>query len=137
MNCATMVTPGIFFSKADDLKSNNPDALVPTTVILPSKYSGSTVPSSICHAWQILDGTVDPEYFDGKITVVGTSASGLFDLRSSALEKNIPGVTIVAQFIQQIVSGTFLQRPDWLGGLELISGLLLSIIITRNDDGKQ
>ena len=93
-------------------------------------YSTKTDNMNIIPAWQILDGTVDPEYFDGKITVVGTSASGLFDLRSSALEKNIPGVTIVAQFIQQIVSGTFLQRPDWLGGLELISGLLLSIIIT-------
>ena len=93
-------------------------------------YSTKTENMNIIPAWQILDGTVDPEYFDGKITVVGTSASGLFDLRSSALEKNIPGVTIVAQFIQQIVSGTFLQRPDWLGGLELISGLLLSIIIT-------
>ena len=93
-------------------------------------YSTKTDNMNIIPAWQILDGTVDPEYFDGKITVVGTSASGLFDLRSSALEKNIPGVTIVAQFIQQIVSGTFLQRPDWLGGLELITGLLLSIIIT-------
>ena len=93
-------------------------------------YSTKTDNMNIIPAWQILDGTVDPEYFDGKITVVGTSASGLFDLRSSALEKNIPGVTIVAQFIQQIVSDTFLQRPDWLGGLELISGLLLSIIIT-------
>ena len=93
-------------------------------------YSTETDNMNIIPAWQILDGAIDPEFFDGKITVVGTSASGLFDLRSSALEKNIPGVTIVAQFIQQIVSGTFLQRPDWVGGLELISGLLLSIVIT-------
>ena len=93
-------------------------------------YSTETDNMNIIPAWQILDGVIDPEFFDGKITVVGTSASGLFDLRSSALEKNIPGVTIVAQFIQQIVSGTFLQRPDWVGGLELISGLLLSIVIT-------
>jgi len=93
-------------------------------------YSTKTANMSIIPAWQLLDGLIEPEFFDGKITVVGTSASGLFDLRSSALEKNIPGVTIVAQFIQQIVSGTFLQRPDWLSGLELISGLLLSIIIT-------
>tara|TARA_Y100000741_G_C18259469_1_gene560090 strand:- start:1599 stop:3791 length:2193 start_codon:yes stop_codon:yes gene_type:complete len=93
-------------------------------------YSTETDNMNIIPAWQVLDGAIDPEFFDGKITVVGTSASGLFDLRSSALEKNIPGVTIVAQFIQQIVSGTFLQRPDWVGGLELISGLLLSIVIT-------
>jgi adenylate cyclase len=62
--------------------------------------------------------------------VIGTSASGLFDLRSTAVEQNIPGVTIVAQFIQQLISGTFLQRPDWLLGLELLAGLSLSVLVT-------
>ena len=28
-------------------------------------------------SWQLLDGLIEPEFFDGKITVVGTSASGL------------------------------------------------------------
>ena len=62
INWATIVTPGIFFSKADDLKSNNPDALVPTTVILPSKNSGSIAPSSTCHAGIIFILSVSVEY---------------------------------------------------------------------------
>ena len=85
---------------------------------------------NIVPAWKVLDGTLSEEYFDGKISVIGTSASGLFDLRSTAVEQNIPGVTIVAQFIQQLISGTFLQRPDWLLGLELLAGLSLSILVT-------
>jgi adenylate cyclase len=93
-------------------------------------YSTAVDNLNIIPAWQILDGALSEEYFDGKIIVIGTSASGLFDLRSTALEQNIPGVTIVAQFIQQIISGVFLQRPDWLLGLELLAGLILSIMVT-------
>ena len=93
-------------------------------------YSTKVENMNIVPAWQLLDGTLDAEYFEGKISVIGTSAAGLFDLRSTAVEQNIPGVTIVAQFIQQLISGTFLQRPDWLLGLELLVGLILSVLIT-------
>ena len=93
-------------------------------------YSTKISNLNIVPAWKVLDGTLSEEYFDGKISVIGTSASGLFDLRSTAVEQNIPGVTIVAQFIQQLISGTFLQRPDWLLGLELLAGLSLSILVT-------
>ena len=81
-------------------------------------------------AWKLLDGSLDPNFFEGKVVIVGTSASGLFDLRSNAIEKNIPGVSIIAQFIQQIFSNTFLKRPDWLLGLEFLMGLIFSVLIT-------
>ena len=41
-----MDTPGIFFSIALDLKSNKPEALVPTITTFPSKKVGSNDPSS-------------------------------------------------------------------------------------------
>jgi adenylate cyclase len=65
-----------------------------------------------------------------KFALVGTSAAGLLDLRSTPTEKNIPGVTIIAQFIQQIFANEFLQRPDWLFGAEFLAGLILAISIT-------
>ena len=61
---------------------------------------------------------------------MGTSAAGLLDLRSTPTEKNIPGVTIIAQFIQQIFGNEFLQRPDWLFGAEFLAGLALAVLIT-------
>ena len=85
---------------------------------------------SVLPAWQVIEGVVDPYFFEGKVVIVGTSASGLFDLRSNALEKNIPGVSIIAQFVQQIFSNSFLKRPDWLLGLEFLMGLLFSVVIT-------
>ncbi len=61
--------------------------------------------------------------------LVGTSASGLLDIRSTATENNIPGVTVIAQLIQQIFADTFLQRPDWMNGAEFVAGLTLSIAL--------
>jgi adenylate cyclase len=81
-------------------------------------------------AADVISGIIPPEFFDGKIALVGTSASGLLDLRSTPTEKNIPGVTIIAQFIQQIFANEFLQRPDWLFGAEFLAGLILAISIT-------
>ena len=81
-------------------------------------------------AWDVLSGSIDPDFFSGKVVLVGTSAAGLFDLRSTPIEKNIPGVTIIGQFVQQIFANEFLQRPDWLFGAEFIAGLVLSLLIT-------
>ena len=64
---------------------------------------------NVVPAWQIINESIDPLLFEGKVAIVGTSASGLFDLRSNSLEKNIPGVSIIAQFVQQIFSNTFLK----------------------------
>ena len=80
-------------------------------------YPTATKNLNVIPAWKVLQDEFPLEYFDGKVTIVGTSASGLLDLRSTALEKNIPGVTIAAQFVQQIYANDFLKRPDWLLGL--------------------
>ena len=81
-------------------------------------------------AWDVLSGSIDPDFFTGKVVLVGTSAAGLFDLRSTPIEKNVPGVTIIGQFVQQIFANEFLQRPDWLFGAEFLAGLFLSLLIT-------
>ena len=81
-------------------------------------------------AGDVILGLIPPEFFEGKVALVGTSAAGLLDLRSTPTEKNIPGVTIIAQFIQQIFANEFLQRPDWLFGAEFLAGLVLAVLIT-------
>ena len=47
-----------------------------------------------------------------KIVLVGSSAEGLKDLRSTALEPFQPGVEIHANIIEQILQGDYLLRPD-------------------------
>ena len=79
---------------------------------------------------EIIKQKYPKNFFKDKILIVGTSAPGLFDLRSTPLENNIPGVKIIADLTDQILSGSFLQRPDWIFGLELFTGFILAILIT-------
>lgn len=73
---------------------------------------------------------------EGHIVLIGTSASGLLDIRTSALGTAVPGVSIHAQVIEQVLTNTFLDRADWVAGLEALlfigAGLLviLAVILT-------
>ena len=84
---------------------------------------------NIIPAIKVLNNTFDEDFFSGKIVLIGTSASGLLDIRNTSLEQDIPGVTIIAQGIQQIINGDFLVRPDWMEGAEFLFGLVFSILI--------
>jgi len=66
---------------------------------------------------------------EGHIVLIGTSASGLLDLHTTTLGDNVPGVTIHAQAIEQILSGTYLTRPDWVQGLEWVEFVLLGLFL--------
>src|SRR5690606_11867553 len=72
----------------------------------------------------------------GHIVLVGVSAAGLLDIRASALGEAVPGVSIHLQALEQMLTGTFLDRADWVGGLELLlialGGLLvvLALLLT-------
>lgn len=79
---------------------------------------------------------VDPELQErlaGRIVLVGSSAQGLFDIRTTPLDAQIAGVTLHAEIIEQIVAGAFLVRADWMRGLEIalvaLTGLLLTALI--------
>ncbi|MEM9707262.1 MAG: adenylate/guanylate cyclase domain-containing protein [Pseudomonadota bacterium] len=82
-------------------------------------------PTLYLSAANILSGPADTwaDKVDGHIVLVGTSAAGLFDLRSTALGEVVPGVAIHAQAIEQILSGSFLTRSDTTAGLEVLATL--------------
>jgi len=80
----------------------------------------------------ILSGTDDARLRDrleGHIVLVGTSAAGLFDLRSTALGETVPGVAMHAQALEQILAGTYLWRPDWAYGAEILFVIVLGLLI--------
>ncbi len=78
---------------------------------------------------------IDPAlqaHLSGRIILVGSSAQGLFDIRTTPLDGQIAGVTLHAEIIEQIIAGSFLSRPDWMRGLEILlvalSGLTLMML---------
>ncbi|MEM8749847.1 MAG: adenylate/guanylate cyclase domain-containing protein [Pseudomonadota bacterium] len=60
---------------------------------------------------------------------IGTSAAGLLDLRATPLEPVVPGVTIHAEIVDQIISGAFLSRPDFAVGAERFAAILVCLIL--------
>ena len=105
-------------------------------LIIPTNEDGSAwihyskKPIKTIPIWEVLSSNYSADFFEGKVLIVGTSAPGLFDLRSTPLENNVPGVNIIANLTDQILSGQFLKRPDWIFGLELITGIILALLIT-------
>lgn len=63
------------------------------------------------------------------IVFVGTSAAGLRDLRATPLEGEIAGVEIHAMAAEQMLLGHFLERPDWIVGLERVLALVLGLFV--------
>ncbi|MDR3473640.1 MAG: adenylate/guanylate cyclase domain-containing protein [Devosia sp.] len=114
------------------------DFTVPTTASGDlTLYYAKPDPSLFVSARDLLG----PDYHDveplikGQIVLIGTSASGLLDLHTTTLGDKVPGVSIHAQAIEQIISGKYLTRSDWVSGLEIASfvliGLLMVVFILR------
>lgn len=63
----------------------------------------------------------------GHIVLIGSSAPGLRDLRSTPLAAFAPGVEVHAQILEQMLGGQYLQRPDWVSGAELVLAIALGL----------
>jgi len=82
-------------------------------------------------------GDYDPELVQeriaGKIVMIGTSAEGLKDIRSTPMTSREAGVNVHANALEMILGSTFLLRPDWAFGAEFValvlSGLILVLVL--------
>src|SRR6516164_2827119 len=82
-------------------------------------------------AADVLAGKFDRALFADHIVLVGTSAAGVVnDLQATPIERDVPGVEIHAQLLEQILQGAFLVRPDWAVGAEILFTLLVGIALT-------
>jgi adenylate cyclase len=86
-------------------------------------------------AWKVLAGEVSPDDIEGRIILVGTSAPGLLDLRATPVDAAVPGVDVHAQVLEHLLTGTFLERPDYAVALEefviLVLGIMLAVVLPR------
>ncbi|HVI91060.1 MAG TPA: CHASE2 domain-containing protein [Dongiaceae bacterium] len=81
-------------------------------------YDTGHLPQRLVPAWRILDD--EPVDLRGMIVFIGTSALGLKDQRTTPLDPAIPGVELHAQIVEQILTGTYIQRPYWADVVELV-----------------
>lgn len=86
-------------------------------------------------AWRIMARQFDRAKIEGSIVFIGTSAAGFADLRATPLHPALPGVAIHAQIAEQLILVSYLTRPDWADGAEMIFlalvGALLVLVVPR------
>lgn len=110
------------------------DSVVPTTgdgrLLL---YFTAPQPARVIPAWKVMTGqlsTAEMERaFSGQIVLIGTSASGLYDQKSTPLVARELGAVIHAEALEQITTRTFLSQPDWGDGAARAALLLLGLIL--------
>ena len=80
-------------------------------------------------AKDVLEGTVAPDRIAGKLVLVGTSAVGLLDNKTTPVDRSMPGVEIHAQLIEAALTNAILSYPNYAIGAELIAAFLVGIAI--------
>jgi adenylate cyclase len=90
-------------------------------------------------AKDVMQGTVPAEKLDSNIVFIGTSAVGLKDLRNTPTEDSVPGVEVHAQLVEQMLTGVYLERPDYADGAEFLYlafiGTLFVLLLPRLSAG--
>jgi len=79
-------------------------------------------------AADILSDRIPDGKIQGKIVFVGTSASGLKELKSTPFDPVFPGVEVHATVVDNILKKDFISRPKWAAGLEFLGVLVLGLI---------
>jgi adenylate cyclase len=137
LRVATGETTLILFSKSDktgiqDIRLQRQKAIIPVDehgriwVNFSKMDKEKYVPAK-----QVLDGTVDPSRLAGKMVLIGTSAVGLLDIKTTPVEAKLPGVEVHANIIENVLFNQYLSRPPNSLGQEFLYtlGMGLTLIL--------
>lgn len=86
-------------------------------------------PSLYVSAADVLEGRVAPEKIARKLVLIGTSAVGLNDIKTTPISPTMPGVEIHAQVIEAALTKKLLSEPPFAALLEFGAALLLGILV--------
>jgi adenylate cyclase len=80
-------------------------------------------------AADVLDGNVAPEMIDHKLVLIGTSAVGLNDIKTTPVSSAMPGVEIHAQVLEAALTKALLSEPPFGVVLEFAAALVLGLLV--------
>jgi adenylate cyclase len=78
-------------------------------------------------AYKVLDGSADASQLKDKIVLIGTSAPGLLDLRSTPVQNIYPGVEVHANIISGILDDRIKHKPAWTVGYEFVLLIIVAV----------
>ncbi|MDX1810995.1 MAG: adenylate/guanylate cyclase domain-containing protein, partial [Gammaproteobacteria bacterium] len=104
---------------------------IPTTylgeVYVP--YRGDFPSYTYISVSDVLNKKVKPETLDGAIVLMGTSATGLLDMRATPVNNIFPGVEIHANVVSGILDNAIKYEPFDLQGLDFLLHLFIGLVL--------
>jgi len=92
-------------------------------------YRGGAGSFEYVSATDVIRGAVpNPEILDGAIAIVGATAPGLQDLRSTPFGSIYPGVEIHANVLAGILDGRFRWQPAYTTGAEVLALVAIGLV---------
>lgn len=80
-------------------------------------------------AINVLEKTVAPEMIAGKLVLIGTSAVGLNDIKTTPVSRVMPGVEIHAQVLESALTGEVISQPFYGIAIEFATALLFGVLV--------
>ncbi len=86
-------------------------------------------PSIYVSAADVIDGKVPADKIKGKLVLVGTSAVGLNDIKTTPGSPAMPGVEVHAQVLESALTGAVLAQPNYAIAVEFFAALILGLLV--------
>jgi len=86
-------------------------------------------PSIYVSAADVLDNNVPVDKIKGKLVLIGTSAVGLYDVKTTPVSPAMPGVELHAQVLESALTTAVISEPNYTVGLELLTAMILGLIV--------
>jgi len=80
-------------------------------------------------AVDIHNNSFNKEEVEGRIVLVGTSASGLLDLRATPFESTYAGVEVHTTAMENIINQSYISHPSWVEAVDILIILVLLLLI--------
>ena len=86
-------------------------------------------PARYVSAADVLHGRSPTDRFNGRLVLIGTSATGLLDIKTTPVEPAMPGVEVHAQILESVLTQALLARPNYAIAVELVAAVVFGIAI--------
>ena len=80
-------------------------------------------------AINVLERGVSPDMIAGKLVLIGTSAVGLNDIKTTPVSPAMPGVEIHAQVLESALAGALISQPIYGIVIEFATALLFGLLV--------
>ena len=77
-------------------------------------------------ASDLLGGRLAPMHLAGKLVIVGSTAPGVYDQRSTPVGEVYPGAEVHANLLSGLLDGRLPVQPDWAAGFEIVQLLIVA-----------